>query len=209
MRKEADISLVRPLDNSVAAGKLVTGVTIDEVDEAVGLWSPYLKEQIESGISRPQHAHWEWNIKARAVADMPEYVLCGISVDSEMQALLLRENTFARAKHPNQRGTSLVYIAFLSTAPWNDRDVVPTPAYRGRGTLLVQNSVEHSVALGYKGRVGLHSLRQAEEFYRDRCGMVDLGIDPDPDHQGLRYFEFTADIGQAFLKKTKRNRREP
>ena len=66
MRTESDVELVRPLDNTVVAARLITGLAIDEVDEAVGLWSPYQEEQIRTGRPRPQHAHWEWDVKARA-----------------------------------------------------------------------------------------------------------------------------------------------
>ena len=120
---------------------------------------------------------------------------------------MLREEVFAKAKHPDQLGTAIVYIVFLSTAPWNDRDLVPTPVYRGCGTLLLMDAVEHSISLGYKGRVGLHSLKQAEAFYRDRCHMVDLGPDPDPDHLDLRYMEFTKEAAQAFLDSNRKKRR--
>lgn len=51
---------------------------------------------------------------------------------------------------------------------------------------------------GFKGRIGLHSLPQAENFYRDRCGMIDLG--PDATYQNLRYFEMTPDQAKAFLE---------
>ena len=44
-----------------------------------------------------------------------------------------------------------------------------------------------SAALGFDGRVGLHALPEAEAFYR-RQGMPDYG--PDPDKDGLVYFEY-------------------
>ena len=198
-RTEIDVELVRPIDGSAAAARLIVGVTVDEVDEAVGLWSPYLKERTNAGAARPQHEHWEWNYKARAVDGMPGYVMCGVSCKSEMQALMLSDHAFSRSKHPDHFGSPIVYVAFLSTAPWNDTGIVPMPAYRGCGTILIQEAVAHSIALGFKGRVGLHSLGQAEKFYRERCGMTDLGIDPDPDHEGLRYFEFTHESGHAFV----------
>lgn len=200
MRKETDAHLVRPLDDTIVAAKLIIGVTVDEIDEAVGLWSPYLTQQIQAGIGRPQHAHWEWERKARAVNGLLAYTFCGITVETEMQALMLREDTFARAKHPDQRGMPIVYVPFLATAPWNDKEIVPTPAYRGCGTILLKESVDYSHTIGYKGRVGLHSLPQAEGFYRDRCKMVDLGVDPDPEHQNLRYFEFTNEAARTFLR---------
>ena len=48
---------------------------------------------------------------------------------------------------------------------------------------------QRSVELEYGGRVGLHSLPEAEAFYR-RYNMPDYG--PDPDKKGLVYFEYGA-----------------
>ena len=50
---------------------------------------------------------------------------------------------------------------------------------------------------GFAGRVGLHSLPQAEPFYRDVCGMTDLG--EDPNEYDLRYFEMTEAQAARFL----------
>lgn len=50
--------------------------------------------------------------------------------------------------------------------------------------------------MGFGGRIGLHSLPQAETFYRD--WMTDFGRDPQ--HQGLRYFEMSESQPQAFLR---------
>lgn len=208
MRHEREVHLVKPLDNSIVPATLIIGVTVDEVDEAVGLWSPYLDAQLRAGVATPQHAHWQWQRKARAVEGRSYYTLSGIAVDGEIQALMLWEDTFARAKHPDQKDTTIVYIPFLSTAPWNDIEIVPTPSYRGCGTILLEEATVYSTRLGYKGRVGLHSLPQAEEFYRDRCKMSDLGPDPDPEHQGLRYFEFTKDEAQKFLTNNKKRRKQ-
>jgi hypothetical protein len=54
---------------------------------------------------------------------------------------------------------------------------------------MVGAAVEISRLAGMEGRCGLHSLSQAEGFYR-RIGMQDLGLDAGYD--GLRYFEFDA-----------------
>ena len=204
MRRERKIHLRRPLDQKVVQAKLIAGVTVDEVDEAMGLWSPYLKDKVESGAARPQHAHWDWSRKARAVEKVFEYQICGVSADDSIQALMLREDTRAFAKHPDQIGSPIVYVVFLSTAPWNDAAIVPTPVYRGCGSQLLRESIEYSIELGYKGRVGLHALPQSEEFYARRCGMIDLGIDPEPAHQGLRYFEFTKEGAKNFLSRQKK-----
>ena len=58
---------------------------------------------------------------------------------------------------------------------------------------MVRTAVELSLAEGFKGRIGLHSLPQTARFYRTVCGMADLG--PDPSYHNLGYFEMTE--GQA------------
>lgn len=42
------------------------------------------------------------------------------------------------------------------------------PRLRGVGTALVTAAVALSEDEGFKGRIGLHSLPQAEDFYRRR-----------------------------------------
>ena len=53
--------------------------------------------------------------------------------------------------------------------------------------------------LEFHGRIGLHSLPQANGFYANTCGMTDLGTDPD--YGGLRYFEMTPEQARAFVAK--------
>lgn len=50
---------------------------------------------------------------------------------------------------------------------------------------------------GFHSRVGLHSLPQAEAFYRDTCRMVCLGADAS--YQGLPYYELTREKAAEFL----------
>jgi hypothetical protein len=61
------------------------------------------------------------------------------------------------------------------------------PYLKGVGTALLVFAKQRSLALGYDGLVGLHSLPISEGFYR-RLRMSDYGEDPDKDN--LRYFEF-------------------
>ena len=41
----------------------------------------------------------------------------------------------------------------------------------------VHQKLQLSRGEGFKGRVGLHALPQAEQFYREKCGMTPLGKD--------------------------------
>ena len=55
---------------------------------------------------------------------------------------------------------------------------------------VIDLAVQISAASGFQGIIGLHSLPQAEPFYRDAIKMDDLGVD---DNYGyLRYFELSA-----------------
>jgi hypothetical protein len=62
------------------------------------------------------------------------------------------------------------------------------PRFIGVGTVLIAEAVRLSVEMGLGGRVGLHSLPQAEAFYT-RCGMTKVG--PDPHYYDLTCFEYT------------------
>ena len=89
-------------------------------------------------------------------------------------------------------GEPLVYVARLSAAPWNRRQVQDPPIFKRVGTLLLRFSRIRSLALGYKGRVGLYALPNAEGFY-ERHNMTrfdfsaDVYVDED---EPLAYFEY-------------------
>ena len=64
--------------------------------------------------------------------------------------------------------------------------------------VLIATAVQLSLEEGFRGRIGLHSLPQAETFYATNCGMTDLG--KDTKKEGLRYFEMTPAQAAAFLR---------
>jgi hypothetical protein len=72
-------------------------------------------------------------------------------------------------------------------------------ANRGVGSVLIGTAIELSKELEFKGRIGLHSLPQANGFYANFCGMTDMG--PDSANHDLRYFEMTPEQAEAFIEK--------
>jgi hypothetical protein len=92
-------------------------------------------------------------------------------------------------------GQTLVYVGFLEVAPWNTRSLASHPRFRAVGTTLMYGAVEVSRRKGWAGRVGLHALPQAEAFY-ERIGMA--RFEADREHEGLAYFEFTAEVARRF-----------
>lgn len=90
-----------------------------------------------------------------------------------------------------------MYLDYLEVAPWNRPEFGAAPRLRGVGSALITAAVALSDEEGFKGRLGLHSLPQADAFYR-KIGMTDLG--QDPAYQNLRYFEMTVEQARAFLE---------
>ena len=89
------------------------------------------------------------------------------------------------------RGQPLIYIDYLETAPrnWDIPEIGHKGAFRGIGSLLLWEAVRQSREEGFHGRIGLHSLPQAEGFYRQACRMTPFG--GDAAKQNLLYFELS------------------
>lgn len=99
---------------------------------------------------------------------------------------------------PIQKGKPLVYIDYLETAPWNQRVLAEQPRFGGIGTVMIATALRLSLDEGFHGRMGLHSLPQADNFY-EASGMTRMA--KDPFKQGLCYFEMTPQQATAFLDK--------
>jgi ribosomal protein S18 acetylase RimI-like enzyme len=101
---------------------------------------------------------------------------------------------------PGECRPPLVYISFLEVAPANLTAVAiaPTRPRRGRGlgSAMVRLSCDASRQRGYEGRVGLHSVAGAVDFYR-RLGFRPL--DCSNEYHEL-YMELDADGARALLK---------
>ena len=91
----------------------------------------------------------------------------------------------------------MVYVNYLEAAPWNVASFIPPGKFRGVGSILIGAAINLSLDEGFYGRIGLHSLPQAERFYAKTCGMEELGIDPQV--EDLRYFEMTQEQAAAFV----------
>ncbi len=78
------------------------------------------------------------------------------------------------------------------------RSLAASPRYGLVGRVLIATAVQLSLEEGFRGRIALHSLPQAETFYEKNCEMTDLGLDQKK--EGLRYFEMTPAQAAAFLR---------
>jgi len=190
------------------AQQLVPATLVDALDtgdviQAALSWRPLIEARIQKlladGIPRsqwPEHLHWDWEAKASAVAGLLAYQIMGIECEGALQGMMLAATVGKVCHIPSQAGRPLVYIHFLATAPWNDMEFVDPPRFGLVGKVFLAAAIQLSRDNGFRGRVGLHSLPQAEPFYHS-SGMTDLGIDPNGEN--LRYFEMTPAQAQTFL----------
>jgi len=168
-------------------------------------WVPELFRLLDllhnQGVERslwPQSRHWDWRRKAQAIEQRLDHQCFSIVCGGMTQALMITELT-KRARIPEQANQHLVYVDFVEAAPWNRPQIVSgQPRYTGAGSVLIRAAIEYSKQEGFKGRIGLHSLPQANGFYANKVGMTDLG--PDQNYQNLRYFEMTPEQAEEFIK---------
>jgi hypothetical protein len=184
---------------------LIDGITREDVEKVEGTWRPFLEQQLRrmqaEGVPKnrwPQHRHWDWRQKQESTELYLAYRMFGVECSSEMQGLMLVLTAGKHARIASQRGKPLVYIHCLAAAPWNLASVVDEPRYTLMGSVLIAAAIHLSLEEEFQGRIGLHSLPQADTWYRDACGMTDLG--PDAAVQNLRYFEMTPKQASEFLK---------
>jgi len=191
-----------------ASGDSVPAILVGEIGEQQLFdwqhhWRPALEETLArlraSRVPRerwPQTAHWNWDAKMRQIEGLLAFRCFAVMAQGVTQGLM-RVDLNHSARLTEQAAKPLVYVEYLEAAPWNRADLA-TPRYRGVGTALLTAAVDLSFQEEFLGRIGLHSLPQAESFYRDVCGMSDLGQDADYDR--LRYFEMTSQQAATFLE---------
>jgi hypothetical protein len=189
-----------------APAELLDAITEAQLTDWEGEWLPELFKAMQrlrrAGVNRqlwPQSRHWNWRNKANALQGMlgnPGFsIVCG----GVTQGMMIVDTALKRCRIDSQKGKDLVYVEFLENAPWNRRELLfDPPRYRGIGTILLGAAIELSKNEGFRGRVGLHSLPQANGFYANKCGMMDLGTDAA--YHGLRYFETTPEQAEAFIQ---------
>ncbi|MGE6699469.1 GNAT family N-acetyltransferase [Hyphomonas sp. NPDC076900] len=171
-------------------------------------WTPELIRLLgalyDKGVDRqlwPQSRHWDWRAKTVAIESRLDRQCFSIVCEGMTQAMMITDLT-KRARLPDQKNDHLVYIDFVEAAPWNRREILgELPKFSGAGSILIRAAIEYSKVEGFKGRIGLHSLPQANDFYANRVRMTDLG--QDSNYQNLRYFEMTPEQAEAFIREGK------
>ncbi len=167
---------------------LCESIQARHLSDVEGIWKPAWKVLLRWSGREEQSSHWDWRAKLRALRRRRRSRTFAVECDGITQGLMIIE-LGGRCRVETQRGQELVYIDFLEVAPWNRDSWKPNRLYGSVGTALIRSAIQASVNAGYQGKIGLHSLPQADNFYC-RLGMLDLGRDSSYDN--LRYFEMTS-----------------
>ncbi len=121
-------------------------------------------------------------------------MLVGVECEGEPQGIMA---ILRMPRHSRHTGEVVIYVDYLESAPWNLKGASAPPRFMGIGTVLIAEAVRLSLEMGLEGRVGLHSLPQAESFYKTRCRMTEFGADPA--YYDLTYFEYTGQQATDWL----------
>ena len=201
-----EVYLLDVASGEPVAAELWHAITEEQLADWEGEWVPELFRAMQrlrrAGVERthwPQSRHWDWRRKVAVLQGMLANPGFSIVCDGLTQGMMIVDTVKHRGRLDGQKGQHLVYVEFVENAPWNRAELFDPPRYRGVGSILIRAAVALSEELEFHGRIGLHSLPQANDFYANTCGMTDLGADPD--HEELRYFEMSPENAQAFIAK--------
>lgn len=194
-----------------ADGSFVEAVLHERIDAGYALrvdddWKAYFDEEraraaVDSrAVVHLEHGHWEWGEKVKESAHLLSCPTLAIECADQTQGLMLLKTDGHFGMLPGEIDKPLVYVVYLATAPWNLRALVSQPRFAGVGLVLLHAAVQISLDNDFKGRIGLHSLPQAEEFY-ERHGFQCLGVDRKKEN--LKYYELSPQAASEFIARSK------
>lgn len=198
------IEIFNRVTGQFEAATLVTPIEQQDVDCFSLQWRPLLDAKVQELKARDQYtaeelgnvwaqdSDWDWSAKFPERSGQLQWNSVALRCGGATQGLMYL-NLLQRCRLPDQAHQHLVYIDLLAAAPWN-RPPFGLPGYRGVGDVLMTEAILISKAEGFDGRIGLHSLPQANGFY-EKWGMTSLG----PEKSGLVYYELTAEKANEHL----------
>jgi hypothetical protein len=145
-------------------GELYRVYPLVELEHLESLWQESRErvatEGMAEGLAPLEHSHWDWRNKIDRV-EAGRHLLIAVECQGVVQGIM------AILRIPRQSqftGELVVYLDYLEAAPWNLKGSSTSHRFVGIGTVLIADAIRLSRETGLDGRVGLHSLPQAEGF---------------------------------------------
>jgi hypothetical protein len=164
------------------------GLTPRVLKQFQEVWQPKLQQ-----LKAPD-SHWDWPGLWRAYRKKKSRFL-SLVCENELQGLAWLDYSGISSRSDSDQ--QIVYVQRISVAPWN-RSEYGMRRFRPVGLLFIREAVELSLEIGWRGRIGLHSLETAVNWYRSVLRMTAYG--KDVEHENLEYFEFSDEQAAAFLE---------
>jgi hypothetical protein len=177
---QPEVQLIRVRDAALIKG-LIAPLTTKHLDDFRTLWRERLR------TSDDEDQYWDWERKKRIYLTGGGGLYEGYAIECEQLTqgmMILQIKGYRSQVEPNRR---LVYVHSIATAPWNRISNPDPDGFRAVGRAFLKLAQLRSEELGYGGLVGLHSLPNAEAFYR-KMEMIDGGADDQKEN--LTYFEW-------------------
>jgi hypothetical protein len=196
------IKLLRSATKELVPATLRIGISEFEAKEAERTWRPHRQAHTDALIRAntpaddfPEHSHWNWAYKSQAL-QFENYLGFSIECERDFQGMMLVRTKGDYSRLPETLGQPLLYVEYVESAPWNLRSAISKPRFKRVGKALLKGAVDYSHTLGYRGRIGLHSLPQSVSYYESEIGMTFLDLDERK--QNLGYLEFSEDQANRF-----------
>lgn len=195
-RESYSIKLLHKKTDELVEAIMYKGIDERNIDDFQNYWLP----KFETARSRlktynnVEDAHWDWNIKATKIEGQLAYDSFVIEADNMTQGMMIINNAthFSRI----EKGKPLIYIEYIATAPWNRKILEEEPKFGAIGKLLFYQAIGESMDKNFEGRIGLHSLPSAFNWYI-HLGMKDFGKDV---NKKMSYLELDKKTAKKLLK---------
>ncbi|MFM9966341.1 MAG: GNAT family N-acetyltransferase [Planctomycetaceae bacterium] len=186
----SSVGLLETATGKIQSAILHQGIHERHIVDVEQLWQPAcgLLDRWSAGKHVEESSHWDWRKKVRSVRRNSRQDSFAIEFGELTQGLMI-VTSGKRSRIEVGEKRELIYVDYVEVAPWNRNGWKPQRLFASIGSVFVRVAIDFSFDRGFEGRIGLHSLPQADGFYR-RMGLLDLG--PDTDYDDLRYFEMTS-----------------
>ncbi len=183
-RESHSIKLLDKHSGNLVDAVIYRGISEKNIDDWQNYWIPQFKSSRailkKSGV---EDSHWDWNLKTTEIEGQLAYDSFAIEADEKTQGMMIVNSATYFSKI--EKGKPLIYIEYIATAPWNRKLLVSEPEYGAVGKILFYQAIGESINKKFEGRIGLHSLPSAIDWYI-YLGMMDFGED---DIKKMHYLE--------------------
>jgi hypothetical protein len=145
---ELQIQLNRGTDNSPVNANLIE-LSQKHIHDYENLW----REQLR--VFQAEDKFWDWLFKLGYITKQDNQE--GYALESEgcTQGLMMVETQLHGSR--SAIGQRLVYIQYITSAPWNRKEIQRPPRYKGVGTALLRYARLKRMEFGYRGKNSLRS----------------------------------------------------